>query len=75
MLTPAAIGQMRADTDAVLARFDAGLHRVLTRYPEPIPTGEATESDFGALLEAVQADPLRAHFEDDHHNPHQGAPL
>ena len=33
--------------------------------PEPIPVGEATESDFGALLEALKAEPLRAHFEDE----------
>ena len=60
-MTPAAAAQMRADTDAVLARVSAGLRK----YEAPLPVGEATESDFGALLEAVRDDPLRRHFEDD----------
>ena len=60
-MTPAAAAQMRADTDAVLERFDAGMCRVLTKYaPQP----EVTDSDWQALMDAVREDPLRRHFED-----------
>jgi hypothetical protein len=64
-MTPAAAAQMHDDVSACIARFDAGMLAVLTRYPEPIPVGEAQDSDYAALIEAVRDDPLRAHFEDD----------
>lgn len=39
------------------------VHGPLERF-EPLPVGDAVESDWGALAEAIKADPLRRHFED-----------
>jgi hypothetical protein len=60
-LTPQAAASMRADTTRVLAEADARMLKVLTRLaPEPIPVGEASDSDWSAF----EAEPLRRHSEE-----------
>lgn len=62
----AAASQLRADSDRVLAACDVGMLRLLTvlaPQPDPIPVGDATDSDWAALEEA-QREPLRQHNEE-----------
>lgn len=67
-MTPAAEHEMRLEAMRVCMRVKLGLHALRTRRELRLARYEAedaaAESDFGALLEAVQADPLRRHFED-----------